>query len=511
MDSLTLGQGIKPCREKMVEALSKLSELIEAMVSEDQVYDRVLELLVILFGAERGAIFLWDYLTDGLKVTKTYPRSFEKDKITLEEAKELSQSSALSAMVEGEVIFTNTALTDERFAKRQSVVLNRIQSLLCAPLKVGGEAIGAIYLDSRKIENLFDEADRPFFKVTSKLVSTAIEKSRECRELHERAELLKKRCPQKLLANSEVMVAVYAQIKQVAQTNATVLILGESGTGKDLFAKEIHELSPRRDKHFIAVDCGAIPETLLESELFGYKKGAFTGAFSDKPGLFEEADRGTVFLDEITSGSLSVQAKLLRFLQEEEIRRIGENKPRKVDVRVICATNRDLLNEIKEKRFSRDLYYRLKVVFLRIPPLRERGGDILLLAEHFRKIYATKYDRPVRGFTREAATAIVKSPWEGNVRELQHSVERGVILSQGFYLDLCDLEIPALFVKGKSVYCKILESQKREMVEKALGENNGNVSRAARNLGMDRVHFHRLMKRYGLRGINTKGRPKAKA
>ena len=508
MDFQSLGQGTQPCREKMVETLSKLSELMEAMVSEDQVYDRVLELLVMLFGAERGAIFLWDFDTDRLKVAKTYPSSFQQDQITLGEAKDLSQSSALSAMEECEVIFTNTALIDERFAKRQSVVLNRIQTLLCAPLKVGGEVIGAIYMDSRKLESMFEETDRPFFKTVSNLVSTAIEKSREFKELRERTEALKKGCPQEMIGNSEAMIALYSEMRRAAPTKASVLIMGESGTGKDLLACAIHRLSPRREKNFVAVDCGSVPETLLESELFGYKKGAFTGAFADKPGLFEEADGGTVFMDEITSASLSVQSKLLRSLQEGEIRRLGENKPRKVDVRLICATNADLEEEVKAKRFRRDLYFRLKVVSLKIPPLRERGSDILLLSEHFRKVYAARYGKPVRGFTRDTARALLKFQWEGNVRELQHAVERGVIMSQGRYLSLSDLEIPALIAEGRSSYRETLESQRRALVEKALGESKGNVSRAAVIIGMDRMQLHRLMQRYGLQTTMHKGRPK---
>jgi DNA-binding NtrC family response regulator len=347
--------------------------------------------------------------------------------------------------------------------------------------------------------------------VVSSLVSTAIEKSRECQELHERVELLKKGCPQELIGNSVLMAALYSQMRQVAPTHATVMIYGESGTGKDLLAKAIHKLSPRQGKPFVAVDCGALPETLLESELFGHKKGAYTGAHTDEAGLFQEADGGTVFLDEIASASLGVQSKLLHFLQEGEIRRIGENQPRKVNARVICATNRDLEDDVKEKRFRSDLYYRLKVITLKIPPLRERGGDILLLAEHFRKDYATKFGKPVRGFTREAAKAMLKAKWEGNVRELQHAVERGVILCKGQYLDLADLEIPTPPAKGKSRYREAIEAKRRELVETALGESHGNISWAAASLGMDRTQLRRLMMRYGIQGSMGKGRPKEKA
>jgi len=350
----------------------------------------------------------------------------------------------------------------------------------------------------------------PYNKTVPKLVSKAIKELRENRTMQNRIEALKKDCPDELIGTSEPMEVLYSQMRQVAPTHATV-IYGESGTGKDLLAKAIHELSPRWKNKFVPVDCGALPETLLESELFGHKKGAYTGALTDEAGLFQEAEGGTIFLDEIASASLGVQSKLLHFLQDGEIRRIGENQPRKVDARVICATNRDLEDDVKEKRFRSDLYYRLKVITLKIPPLRERGGDILLLAEHFRKAYSARYDKPVRRFTKGAIRAILKSPWKGNVRELQHAVERAVVLCQGHYLDLSDLEIPKPPAKGKSRYREAIEAKRRELVETALGESHGNITGAAASLSMDRTQLRRLMMRYGLQGSRSKGRPKGKA
>jgi DNA-binding NtrC family response regulator len=351
----------------------------------------------------------------------------------------------------------------------------------------------------------------PYNKTVPKLVSKAIKELRENRTMKNRIEALKKGYPEELIGTSELMEVLYSQMRQVAPTRATVMIYGESGTGKDLLARAIHELSPRRKNKYVPVDCGALPETLLESELFGHKKGAYTGAHTDEAGLFQEADGGTIFLDEIASASLGVQSKLLHFLQAGEIRRIGENQPRKVDARVICATNRDLEDDVKEKRFRSDLYYRLKVITLKIPPLRERGGDILLLAEHFRKAYSAKYDKPVRKFTRGAIKAILKSPWTGNVRELQHAVERAVVLCQGHYLDLADLEIPTPPAKGKSRYREAIEAKRRELVETALGESHGNITGAAASLSMDRTQLRRLMMRYGLQGSRSKGRPKEMA
>jgi transcriptional regulator with GAF, ATPase, and Fis domain/tRNA A-37 threonylcarbamoyl transferase component Bud32/predicted negative regulator of RcsB-dependent stress response len=514
LTSLLQPRGEKPERKGLVEALSKVSELLETLTSEEDVFGRVLELLVTLFAAERGILFLWDPLTDDLQVAKAFPPSLEKDHATLTDARDLSKTSALSAMNREEVLFTNSALSDERFAQRQSVVLNRIQSLMCAPLKLGGEVIGAIYLDSHLGGRLFSEQDRPFLKAVASVASAAIEKAREYRELRDRAEALRVEDQAQgglfgMLGTSHPMLALFARARQVAETDTTILIEGESGTGKELLAKAVHALSKRGNGHFVEVDCGALPETLLESELFGHKKGSFTGASEDKHGLFEEAHGSTVFLDEISSASQGVQAKLLRVLQEGEIRPIGETRPRKVDVRVICATNKNLEAEVALKRFRRDLFYRLKVFSLRVPPLRERAGDVFLLAEHFRKYYAAKMGKPVRGFRKEAVEAMLRSTWEGNVRELQYAVERAVILCQGHYLGLSDLEIPVPIAGPTLPFKDLLESQKEYYVRQALEESNRNISQAARKLGVSYQNFIGLMQRFKIKRPGTKGgRPK---
>jgi Nif-specific regulatory protein len=513
LTSLLQPGGEKPERKGLVEALSKVSELLETLTSEEDVFGRVLELLVTLFAAERGILFLWDPLTDDLQVAKAFPPSLEKDHATLTDARDLSKTSALSAMNREEVLFTNSALSDERFAQRQSVVLNRIQSLMCAPLKLGGEVIGAIYLDSRLGGSLFSERDRPFLKAVARVASAAIEKAREYREMREGAEALRNEALAQsglsgMIGTSQPMLALFARARQVAETEATILIEGESGTGKELLARAVHDLSRRKDQSFVEVDCGALPETLLESELFGHRKGSFTGATEDSHGLFEEAHGGTVFLDEISTASSGVQAKLLRFLQEGEIRRIGETRPRKVDVRVLCATNKNLEGEVALKRFRRDLFYRLKVFSLKVPPLRERAGDIFLLAEHFRKLYAAKMGKPVRGFCREAVEAMLRYPWEGNVRELQYAVERAVILCQGPYLNLSDLEIRVPLAGSGVPFRELIETQKQFYVQQALEACGGNVLGASRSLGMTRKEFSGLMARLRIKSTRGKGRPK---
>ncbi len=242
-----------------------------------------------------------------------------------------------------------------------------------------------------------------------------------------------------ILGSSKAMLRVMRLVGQVARTSATVIITGESGTGKELVAKAIHRLSPRADKPFVAVNCGAIPENLQESEFFGHVKGAFTGATRTKTGLFEQADTGTLFLDEVGETSLSTQVKLLRFLQSGEVRKVGDNRPALVDVRLVTATNRDLMEMIAEKAFREDLYYRLNIVAVELPPLRDREDDLTLLAEHFVQKFARKTGNQVSGLTAAAVAKLRSHPWPGNVRELENAIERAVTLTQGPVIDVEDL------------------------------------------------------------------------
>ncbi len=234
-----------------------------------------------------------------------------------------------------------------------------------------------------------------------------------------------------IVGSSAAMMQVMRLVTQVARTDATVLVIGESGTGKELIAQAIHNLSPRAKAPFVAVNCGAIPETLQESEFFGHVKGAFTGAFRTKTGLFEQADKGTLFLDEVGDTSLATQVKLLRFLQEGEVRKVGDNKPAKVDVRLVAATNQDLVSMIEDGSFREDLYYRLNIVCVEVPPLREREGDLELLANFFLQRYARKLNVDVKVFSDEAMRTLRKHTWFGNVRELENAVERAVTLARG--------------------------------------------------------------------------------
>jgi transcriptional regulator with GAF, ATPase, and Fis domain len=304
------------------------------------------------------------------------------------------------------------------------------------------------------------------------------------------------------------MQEVYRLIEKVAKTDATVLIRGESGTGKELVARAIHYHSRRSEAPFISINCAALPETLLESELFGHARGAFTGAVTAKKGLFEEAHEGTIFLDEIGDISLGLQSKLLRVLQEGEFLRVGETRPTRVDVRVLAATNRDLEKAVKEGSFRPELFYRLNVISIWLPPLRERRDDIPLLARHFLEKIGRRLGKEVTGFTSEAMDALVRADWPGNVRELENVIERAVILTEGKKIELGDL--PRQFrnlAKGTSGWAytrgmsfkEAVTAYETSLILQALEESQWVQARAAEILGLKRSTLNEMIKRYNLR------------
>ena len=311
---------------------------------------------------------------------------------------------------------------------------------------------------------------------------------------------------QNIIGRSTAMVKLLETVAQVAPSEATVLITGDSGTGKELIAGAIHFNSPRKDGSFVKVNCAAITETLLESELFGHEKGAFTGAHRLKEGRFRQADGGSLFLDEVSEMSLGMQVKLLRALQEREITRVGGEEVIKVDVRVIAATNKDLIQEIESERFREDLYYRLNVVTLNVPLLRERKEDIPLLAQHFLSTFAEKNRKQIKGFTPQAMDQLLKYDWPGNVRELMNAVERAVVLSRSEYLEQ-DLPLVIKDVlldekKSPSRYAVPadlpLEDVEKTTILKTLESTDGNKSEAARRLGITRKTLHKKLKKYGM-------------
>jgi transcriptional regulator with GAF, ATPase, and Fis domain len=398
-----------------------------------------------------------------------------------------------------------------------SILGASILSTMAVPLWKGDEILGVLEVDNRDAPGIFRESDLDLLTVVAANASLAVANARLFRRLARaeasaRAEagFLKQRAQKKIegiIGESAAMKAVFASMQKVIDTRVTVLIDGETGTGKERVASAFHYQSRRKDKLFVAQNCAAMPETLLESELFGHKRGAFTGADSDKKGLFELADGGTLFLDEIGEMPLALQAKLLRVLQEGEVRPLGASATRTVDVRIVAATNRNLEEEVKAGRFRQDLYYRLQVFPLRLPALRERRDDIPLLARHFLERYSREMAKPVAGLSQQALELLMSYAWPGNVRELENEVQRLVIQAEpGGYVMPHDLSPRVRNVEGVLDRIRPPRGTLKDMVEhiekwlliEALREHDGNKSATARTLGITREGLHKKLKGYGI-------------
>jgi len=308
-----------------------------------------------------------------------------------------------------------------------------------------------------------------------------------------------------IIGKSRKMMQVIDIVKKATPTNATVLIYGESGTGKELIARAIHYNSPRKDKPFIAINCAAIPDTLIESELFGYEPGAFTGANTRKIGLIESADKGTLFLDEIAEIPLSTQSKLLRVLQDKEIRKIGSKDTNKVDVRIIAATNKNLSEQVEKNKFREDLYYRLKVITVEIPPLRERKEDIPDLVHFFIEKYSKEFGKRVNGIEEKALEALLNYSWPGNIRELESVIERAIIICEKDKITFNDIQDELRVITPKNLFDINIpdeginyEEFEKELIKKALIKSNFVIAKAARLLGMSYDTFWYRLKKFGL-------------
>lgn len=355
-------------------------------------------------------------------------------------------------------------------------------------------------------EGAFDYITKPLnFDELRIIIAKAVEKRALFTEnVYLKKQLLDKYEFANIIGSSPAMQKVFSRLKKVIKTDSTVLILGESGTGKEIVAKAIHFNGHRKDKPFVAVHCGAIPENLLESELFGHAKGSFTGAIRDKIGKFEAANLGTIFLDEIGTMPMHLQTKLLRVLQEQEVERVGSTRPIKLDVRVISATNNTLEEEVKAGKFREDLYYRLNVIPIGLPPLRERVEDILSLAKHFLKKYCAEMKRPSMTLTNEALEAMELYQWPGNVRELENVVERTVALTEDNLITLGDLPsalrntVTTKTIERGIDLVKTVNEMERNMIAEALTVANGVKARAAALLNLNRTTLVEKMRRLGM-------------
>jgi DNA-binding NtrC family response regulator len=386
-------------------------------------------------------------------------------------------------------------------------VLHEIKSILCVPMRARGRITGVIYLDTRKAAQLFTDKERTFVESFASQAAIAIENARLFGHVRSENARLKGRIAEHgrfetLAGGSPAMRRLRETLAGILDSQSNVLICGESGTGKELVARALHDNGPRKERRFVAVDCGALPENLLEAELFGHARGAFTGADRDRIGLIQAADGGTLFLDEITNTSLALQARLLRVIQEKEVRRLGESSSRRVDIRLLAATNADVARMVADGRFRQDLYYRLNVLNIVVPPLRERREDIPLLVDHFLKTRAAQ-GRPVKAFEPGVLEQLAAHDWPGNVRELESVVERLLILAPGGAVRPDDLPAGLATPRpaGAAAAASHGEGQKtgeQVMIEDALRRFRGDKAKAARYIGWNRQKLYRRMRAYGI-------------
>ncbi len=466
------------------KALLEISELINSIQELDILLEKVMDIAIDTLQAERGFLLLKqgeDFSNIMVHVTRNISEA------NISKLTNAPTSIVNEVLKKGETILSYDALEDKRFSGSESVVFQKIRSVACVPLKRKNSILGAIYVDNFSKVGRFTKESVDFLAAFANQAAIAIENARFYNRLKTENLELKKQLPRtqrfpEIIGQSKKMKEVFDIISSVLDSDVTVLIEGESGTGKELVARAIHSQGKRRNFPFLAFFCGALSENLLESELFGHKKGAFTGATSDKKGLFEIADHGTLFLDEIGDVSLGTQTKLLRVLQEGEIKPVGDNQIRKVDVRIISATNKTLSEEVKKGNFREDLFYRLNVITIKMPPLRERRDDIPLLAKHFLKKYGGS---KIQGFTSAALDAMFHYRWPGNVRELENTIQRAVVLCKSDIIDAHDLKLPKddeeLIEVGMT-----LKDFTRKLVLKTLEETGGNRTRAAEILGVSR-------------------------
>jgi Nif-specific regulatory protein len=474
--------GLSPLREikrEQFEVLYKISTMLNTAVYQESLIEQTLDLVLQYLQAERGLFARYNQEMNSFNIIVA--RNVQQDSIT--DLQTFSSGILRQVVSKRQACLYHDVQGDPNISQFASVQLHNIKSVIGVPVFQKGEIWGVILVDSRSNRREFTAENLFFLEFFANLVSLVLDRIISMEQLEEENRLLRKQLQTSLtipemIGQSPAMQELYVLIQRVATSEASVLILGESGTGKELVARAIHKLGNRKDKPFLAQFCGSIPDTLLESELFGYKKGAFSGAYQDKKGLFEVADQGTFFLDEIADISLALQAKLLRVLENQEIIRLGDTQVKKVNVRIITATNKDLYSLVKEGKFREDLFYRLNVFPITLPPLRNRKGDIPLLAKFFINKNAGK-DLTIES---EVLQKLEAYSWPGNVRQLENVLQRALILSDGQRIttDNIILETRDDLIDFRG----LLEDFEMLLLKKRLKEFNDNRTLAARSLGV---------------------------
>ena len=486
-----------------LNALLKISQIVHAIRDLSELQGQLLDLIFEVVPAGRSAILLAD--SEGQQFNSMFARMRQPGQAELVK---VSRTIARQVLEQGIAILGSDVPGSENLRAVESLAASQVRSLLCVPLTVFQRVIGCIYLDSDTLSNRLNEEHLQLVTAIAGISAVALENARRLHWLEQENErlTLEISLERSLVSEGARMKEVYQFLKRVAPTESTVLIEGESGTGKELAARALHRNSPRASKPFMAINCAAIPETLLETDLFGHERGAFTGAASQKKGRLEVADGGVVFLDEIGELAPSLQVKLLRVLQEREFERVGGTYPIKVDIRLIAATNCNLEQAVKNGDFRQDLYYRLAVLKITMPTLRERREDIPMLVRHFVQKHSKRCKVKPRPISREALSCLVNYDWPGNVRELENAIERALVLGSSDMIlpeDLPEslLERPPAPEMTEAKYHAAVKELKKQLIRDAVEQTQGSYADAARILGVHPNYLHRLIRNLELKEI----------
>jgi len=480
-----------------LDAYTKLFEFSDRLMHVrdlTELLDALMDAVIQITNADKGFLILAEGESLDIKVARNLNRENIADAIT-----QLSDSIIAKVVRSRKPVIISDAMHDDEFAAAKSVMHLKVSSVICVPLLDRGRLLGLIYVGNDSIRDLFQEETLRVLTVFASQAALIVANALLLNELRHDNKRLNDRLEQyrfgEIVGTSPPMQQVFRKVEKIAPTDISVLITGETGTGKELIAREIHNRSPRAGKPFITINCGAIPENLLESELFGHVKGAFTGAVANKQGKFQAADGGTLFLDEIGEMPIELQVKILRALQERVVFRVGDTRPEACDIRILAATNRDLEKEIQNGRFREDLYYRLNVVNVELPPLRVRGDDVLVIARYLLSRYSREYDAKVKGFSPNAAVAVRKHNWPGNIRELENRIKKAIVLCESTVIGPDDLGLTGDALPQILTLAEAKDKFQRDYINEVLALNNGNRTKTARDLGVDpRTVFRHLEK-----------------
>jgi transcriptional regulator with GAF, ATPase, and Fis domain len=452
----------------------------------------MMDAVVAVTNADKGFLILFHDHEPRIRVARNVRHENIDDAVD-----QLSDSIVAKVLRTKKPLIVSDALHHDEFANSLSIMKLNVVSVMCVPLMDRDTVIGLIYVGNDNIVELFEEQTLEVLTIFAAQASLIVKNALLIDDLkvgkQNLAEKLEAMRFGRIIGSCQAMLDVFRKVEKVATTDISVLITGETGTGKELIAKEVHERSSRAKGPFVTINCGAIPENLLESELFGHVKGAFTGAVANKRGKFHSADGGTLFLDEVGELPLQLQVKLLRALQEKIVMRVGGIRPEPVDIRILAATNRDLEQAIKQSEFREDLFYRLNVVNILLPPLRDRGEDVMVIAKYFLNKYAEEFSSKVKGFSPNAAIALRKYNWPGNIRQLENHLKKAVVLADRPLLSPEDLDLLADTLPDIVPLAQAKEDFQRRYINEVLARNNGNRTKTARDLGVDpRTIFRHL-------------------